>query len=108
MGLMGRLAAKTASDREMHDHLSAAVRSLHKALAVAARALQGADNPLLIRQARSCVARLKTTLANAEGVGNLSPAWDLDDPDLMPEDQKKAPPRPPRVAPFIQPQDGDD
>ena len=85
---MGRLTAKTAADQEMHKHLGAAVSSVRKALSVAASQSKSSD-PVVLRRVRGVISRLKGALSILEGTGTMQPGWDLTDPDLMPEDQKK-------------------
>ena len=105
---MGRLAAKTDADREMHKHLSASAQALRKAWAVAAHLSKDQD-PLVLRRARTIAAQLKGALGILEGVGTMQPNWDMTDPDLIPEDQKEPRQRekPQRPAPVVTAGDGD-
>lgn len=97
---MGRLTAKTAADQEMHKHLGAAASSVRKALVAVAQ--NHSEDPVVVRRTRSILKRLRGVLSLLEGTGTMQPGWDLTDPDLMPEDQKKVRDRsriPPQPSP---------
>ena len=100
---MGRLAARTDADREMHLHLRAATVAVRKALTVVMSQHKDQD-PQTLRRVRGIVGRLKGTLGVLEGIGTMQPGWDLTDPDMAPEDQKRAPERrPPPQRPISVP-----
>lgn len=89
---MGRLSARTSADREIHLHLKDAAKAMTKALAIADRESRKPDlNPLLVRRARGIYRLIRGALGLVESVGTIQPSWDLGDPDLEPEDQKKPP-----------------
>ena len=95
---MGRLTAVTEVDKEMHKHVNAASRAILKAL----RALPSKVDNSSVRRRRNAIAiKLQGALSILGEIGNTQPGWDMDDPDLMPEQMKKPPqkrPIPPMVV----------
>ena len=86
---MGFLSNPTKVDQEMRLHLKAAVKALQKALAIAYGQQKVAD-PQAKHRAKNVARQLRSALGLLEGIGTLSPGWDMDDPDLIPEGQKRA------------------
>lgn len=91
---MGRLTARTAADQEMHQHLHAAVSAVRKALQAVSGQSKDQD-PVVMRRARRIMGQLRGALGVLEGIGNSHPNWDMMDPDMLPESEKKAPERVP-------------
>ena len=102
---MGRLRARLAStelDRDIQRLLADAVRKARDAQHLCN---QGTRDGL--PRGRRAAGAIQQAIALLEGVGLLTPSYDLTDPDLMPEDQKRpgwfrkpqpeeaAPPKPP-------------
>jgi len=89
---MGRLAARTATDQEMHRHIHAATVAIRKALGVVSSQVKDQD-PLVMRRTRSIIGQLRGSLGVLEGIGNTQPNWNRTDPDLLPESERAAPVR---------------
>lgn len=101
---MGLLAARTDADRELHMHLRAASISIRKALA--STQVRPEAGPQVRRRARRMATQLKAALGLVENIGTMQPFWDMEDPDLVPEEQKTVQKRPkPQPKPVVE---GDD
>lgn len=88
-------------------HLQSSMRALQQALAVAVKSSKDQD-PVVLRRARGIVSKLRGALGFLEGIGTMQPNWDMTDPDLIPEDQKKATQRRERPKPPPTVVEGDD
>ena len=90
---MTSIRARTAqneADREMHEHLAAAVRALDKAEACCGRfaRLDGTTNRVSPGKARTYLKTVRQAKGLLHGIGSLVSKIDFDDPDLLPEDTR--------------------
>ena len=86
---MGRLRArlsKSAVDQQIQRHVASAQRAVAAALSTCRRArdVGGVEGRRARRVARD-LARAQSALGN---IGRVTPGYELDDPDLMPEDER--------------------
>lgn len=90
---MGRLKAglaKTAEDRVLHTHLAKANRELGLAVEVCQHFSRSSQDRYGTesRRARRYALVLRQALALINGLGHLTPMFDVTDPDMMSEDQR--------------------
>ena len=90
---MGRLKARTATsqvDRDLHTRLARAQRELEAARDICIRVARD-RNLSAVQRARATEARHKaaSALALVDSIGHLSGRTDREDPDLMPETDKR-------------------
>jgi hypothetical protein len=87
---MGRNRASTAkseADRVVQTHVANAERALRAALRVCKQARRGTGT-VEARRAPRVERDIARALSALAGVGRLTPIYDLDDPDLIPEETR--------------------
>ena len=82
--------ARNETDREMHTHLAAAVRSLSKAEEAVGRSIRLAskEDHTSAPRAKKYLGDIRRAVALIASIGSLVPNYDHSDYDLLPEDTK--------------------
>jgi len=80
---------QTPAETEMSKHLANARSSLQAAYAVAHKART--NRRVVNRRVAEAEYKIRRALGSIGSIRGLQPAYDLDDPDLMPEEDKRPP-----------------
>lgn len=91
------MTTKSPEERALQECLGKVSREMSRAVGLCARFKRRTGesfHPVVVKRAEKTARDLRRALAIVQGVGRITPLYDLGDPDLIPEDQKRARPVP--------------
>lgn len=85
--------ARSSEDGELFDLVGEAQAKLTQAVQICTR-VRRENRGVRHRLAFTAERQIQRALGLLQGLRGTEPRYDLDDPDLVPEEQRKAPPKP--------------